>query len=239
VSDLLIYALDPEDDQQPFPSLDFAADDPNGLLAIGGSLRPARLLNAYRHGVFPWFEDGQPILWWSPNPRLVLEPGHIHISRSLRKWLRQGRFRFSFDQAFGKVIRGCAEPRLYTEDTWITQSMLLAYEQMHELGHAHSIEVWQGQTLVGGLYAVSIGQVFFGESMFSRSANASKAGLAYLDKCLQCWNYQLIDCQMETEHLNRMGAHSIERNQFVHLLNEWCEQAPSTEAWQQAPSFQW
>lgn len=230
-------ALDPDDDEQPFPPIETATDVPNGLLAVGGSLRSARLFNAYRHGVFPWFEDGQPILWWTPTPRMVLKPDGIHVSRSLRKLLKQQRFHFSFDRSFQSVIEACAQPRSSSDGTWITRSMQLAYTRFHEAGHAHSFEVWQQQELVGGLYGVAIGRMFFGESMFSRASNASKAGMVFMGACLKAWGYGLIDCQLETEHLSRMGAYSISRREFKAWLERLCDQAPEASAWQSAPAF--
>lgn len=236
MAELYLPALDPDDDEQPFPPLDTATDDPNGLLAVGGSLRVPRLVNAYRHGVFPWFEAGQPILWWSPSPRMVLKPDQIHVSKSLRKLLNKNLFRVSFDQAFEHVIHACAAPRKYTDDTWITQSMQLAYIQMHQAGYAHSIEVWYDDELVGGLYGIALGQMFFGESMFSRQANASKVAMVSLSNWLKFWHYQLIDCQMETEHLSRMGAYSMSREAFEQIVIELRDQPPSDLAWHRAPT---
>ncbi|MCE5363529.1 leucyl/phenylalanyl-tRNA--protein transferase [Pseudomonas anguilliseptica] len=201
-----------------FPPLNSALREPNGLLAAGGDLRPERLIQAYRHGCFPWFQDGQPILWWSPDPRTVLLPDELHVSRSLAKVLRQGRYRVSFDQAFSEVIRACAAPRSYAAETWITSPMQDAYLELHRRGIAHSVEVWRDGELVGGLYGLAMGQLFFGESMFSRADNASKVGFATLVERLKAWGFVLIDCQMPTEHLLSLGARTISRNEFARYL---------------------
>jgi leucyl/phenylalanyl-tRNA--protein transferase len=204
-----------------FPPIETALDEPNGLLAAGGDLSAERLLNAYRQGIFPWFDDDQPILWWSPDPRAVLFTGDIHISRSLKKRFRRGEFQFSFDRCFSQVIDACGAPRSYTEDTWITDDMKNAYGELHQQGFAHSLEVWQDESLVGGLYGVSIGKLFFGESMFSRTTDASKAAFVVLAKQCEAWNFGLIDCQISNPHLSSMGASEISRQQFKSKLNEF------------------
>jgi leucyl/phenylalanyl-tRNA--protein transferase len=197
-----------------FPPVETALDDPNGLLAFGGDLRPGRLLAAYRQGIFPWYDDNQPILWWSPDPRAVLLPDQIHISRSLRKSLRRSTLRVSMDRDFDGVIAGCAA----RSSTWITREMREAYRQLHRLGHAHSVEVWSGDQLVGGLYGIAIGQVFFGESMFSRVSDASKIALVHLCRQLQQWQFRLIDCQVGNDHTRSLGASAIPRRKFIQLL---------------------
>ena len=207
-----------------FPDVDYAMLQPNGLLAVGGDLSPARLLHAYRRGIFPWFSDAQPILWWAPDPRAVLLPRGIRVSRSLRKTLRREVFQVSFDRAFDRVIRACAAPRARQNDTWITGPMIDAYCELHARGFAHSVECWQDDELAGGLYGVAIGKVFFGESMFSRVADASKVALATLCGC----GYELIDCQLPSDHLKRMGATEIPRREFMELLSYWRE-APEVE----------
>lgn len=189
-----------------FPPLEKALREPNGLLAAGGDLSADRLISAYRHGCFPWFQDGQPILWWSPDPRTVLFPEELHVSRSLGKVLRQSRYRVTFDQDFASVITACAAPRSYANETWITGSMQEAYIELHRRGHAHSVEVWDQDELVGGLYGLAMGQLFFGESMFSRADNASKVGFATLVEHLTEWGFVLIDCQMPTQHLHSFRA---------------------------------
>ncbi len=224
--------ISPYDDESPFPPVETALREPDGLLAYGGNLSPRRLLLAYRHGIFPWFSDDQPILWWSPDPRMVLTPSRVKVSRSLAKTLRKGLFRFTFDRAFGAVIAGCAAPRRGEPGTWITPEMEAAYLQLHRLGHAHSLEVWHGDELVGGLYGVAVGKVFFGESMFSRMSDASKAATVCLAHQLEAWGFPLIDCQMSTEHLQRLGAGEIPRRDFSALLDRWCEAPGRPGPWQ-------
>ncbi|SEE21277.1 leucyl/phenylalanyl-tRNA--protein transferase [Pseudomonas coleopterorum] len=213
-----------------FPPLSKAMREPNGLLAAGGDLSPERLIQAYRHGCFPWFEEGQPILWWSPDPRTVLLPAEVHVSRSLRKVLRQGRFRVTFDRDFAAVIAECAGPRNYTDGTWITDDMQRAYLALHEQGHAHSVEVWDDDALVGGLYGLAMGRLFFGESMFSRADNASKVGFVTLIEHLQQAGFVLIDCQMPTDHLHSLGARSIPRDVFAGYLSQYLDQ-PNSATW--------
>lgn len=227
-----LTVLDPDFPLQPFPALDKALHEPNGLLALGGCLSPQRLLNAYRHGAFPWFNPGEPILWWSPDPRLVLFPEQLLISRSLNKTLRKNPFEIRFDAAFEQVIDACAAPRSYTSGTWITEEMHHAYLELHTLGVAHSCEAWIDNELVGGLYGIAIGKVFFGESMFHRKTDASKVAFVHLVSQLQNWGYELIDCQVSSDHLLSLGAQQIPRNQFSNLLGQFCDQAASSSAWQ-------
>lgn len=217
-------------DSLEFPPLEKALREPEGLLAAGGDLSAARLIAAYRHGCFPWFAEGQPLLWWSPDPRTVLLPEEFHLSRSLAKLMRQQRLRVTFDQDFAGVIRGCAEPREYADGTWITTAMQDAYLELHRLGHAHSVEVWRGEELVGGLYGLAMGRLFFGESMFSRSDNASKVGFATLVSKLRDWGFALIDCQMPTSHLHSFGARPLPRSEFADYLHRYLDQ-PSTADW--------
>ncbi|MFP6799272.1 MAG: leucyl/phenylalanyl-tRNA--protein transferase [Pseudomonas sp.] len=216
-------------DSLDFPPLNKALREPNGLLAAGGDLRPERLIQAYRHGCFPWFQDGQPILWWSPDPRTVMLPDNLHVSRSLAKVLRQGRYRVTFDQAFAEVIRACAAPRSYAAETWITSPMQDAYLELHRRGIAHSVEVWRDDLLVGGLYGLAMGQLFFGESMFSRADNASKVGFVTLIEHLKDWGFVLIDCQMPTEHLLSLGAQTISRTEFAGYLNAHLDQSSQAD----------
>jgi leucyl/phenylalanyl-tRNA--protein transferase len=195
--------------------------EPDGLLAIGGDLTAKRLLLAYREGIFPWYSEGNPILWWSPDPRLVLYPDEIHISRSLRKELGRRRFKVTTDRAFHSVIRQCAAIRLETGDsTWLNREMILAYDRLFELGLAHSIEVWQQSSLIGGLYGLALGRCFFGESMFSRVNNASKTALVALCRHLQGEGFGLIDCQVASDHLMRLGAREIPRSRFLSELKK-------------------
>ena len=207
-------------DDTPFPSVRQALRTPNGLLAAGGSLTPARLLDAYRHGIFPWFNADDPILWWSPDPRMVLFPQEFKISRSLRRTLRNGTCEIRTDTAFEQVMRACAAPRGGQAGTWIHEEMIAAYAELHRMGHAHSVESWLDGKLTGGLYGVSIGRMFYGESMFSRHANASKVALARLSAQLHHWNFGMIDCQMNTPHLASLGAREIPRTEFVQRLQE-------------------
>jgi leucyl/phenylalanyl-tRNA--protein transferase len=203
---------------QDFPPIEHALEDPNGLLAAGGDLTPKRLIDAYSKGIFPWFEQDQPILWWSPSPRAVLFPEKLHISRSLRKTLRKKIYHVTLDTAFTQVITACSQPRSYSDGTWITEDMIAAYIRLHELGYAHSVEAWRDGELVGGLYGIALGKLFFGESMFSRATDASKVAFVHLAKQLQIWNYKLIDCQVENPHLNSLGASLMPRHDFKTYL---------------------
>ncbi|MGR9046045.1 MAG: leucyl/phenylalanyl-tRNA--protein transferase [Gammaproteobacteria bacterium] len=225
--------LDPYRPNQAFPNLDRALKEPNGLLAIGGCLSPERLLNAYRHGIFPWYNPGEPVLWWSPDPRLVLFPERVKISHSLRKTLRRSLFKVTYDRAFSRVIELCAEPRPGSNGTWITEEIKQAYNTLHQLGMAHSAEAWSEDELVGGLYGIAIGQVFFGESMFHKKTDASKVVFVTLAEQLKNWNYQLIDCQVQTPHLFSLGAEEVNRRDFAALLRQYCSAKPAASAWQQ------
>lgn len=209
------------EDSIDFPPVEEALDDPNGLLAAGGDLSPTRLVEAYRRGIFPWFEDGQPILWWSPDPRLILRPQDIHISRSLGKVIRSNQFIVTLDQEFSTVMTRCAGSRPGQAGTWITDDMKSAYKALFELGYAHSVEVWEENRLVGGLYGIAIGRAFFGESMFSSVSNASKVALVTLSHYLQKRGFGFIDCQVETDHLLSMGANSVSRKAFQRLLSQF------------------
>ncbi len=200
----------------PFPPLATALADPNGLLAAGADLSPERLIAAYRRGIFPWFSPGQPILWWSPDPRMVLLPSALKISRSLAKTLRHADYIVRLDTAFDQVIAACAgTPRHGQSGTWITAEMIAAYQQLHRLGIAHSVETWHNGKLVGGLYGIALGHAFFGESMFSHRTDASKIALAHLCAFLDAREFGIIDCQMETSHLASLGAQPIPRDVFV------------------------
>jgi len=203
-----------------FPPLTKALAEPNGLLAAGGDLSTDRLIDAYRHGIFPWFSDGEPVLWWSPDPRMVLVPAEFKISRSLRKRLKQDGHEVRVDSSFERVMRACAAPRDGQAGTWITDDMIAAYVEMHRHGLAHSVETWIGGELMGGLYGVSLGRMFYGESMFTRATDASKIALAHLASQLHRWEFGLIDCQMATGHLASLGARAISRAAFVRRLVE-------------------
>lgn len=206
------------DGNQPFPPLTLALTEPNGLLAAGGQLTPERLINAYENGIFPWYSDNQPLLWWSPDPRMVLRPAEFKISRSLGKRLRKGDFEVRIDTRFVSVMCACAAPRDGQAGTWITDEMIAAYSALHRRGIAHSVETWINGELVGGLYGVALGRMFYGESMFTRSTDASKIALAHLVRQLERWKFGLIDCQMQTPHLASFGAREIPRDTFVRDL---------------------
>ena len=218
--------LSPNDAPEWFPPPEQALDDPAGLLAAGGDLSAARLLAAYRRGIFPWYSPGQPVLWWSPNPRTVLFPEEFRISRSFRKSLRNGGFTLAVDREFEAVIDGCAAPRARSLGTWITPEMRTAYLNLHRLGHAHSVEARVGGELLGGLYGVRLGGVFFGESMFSRARDASKVALAHLVTLCRRNSIAVIDCQLASRHLEGLGARAIPRGQFQALLGEWASIEP-------------
>ena len=218
---------------EEFPDVSHALTEPDGLLAIGGVLNPSLLLDAYRKGIFPWYSEGQPIMWWSPDPRCVLFHDEFKISRSLKKSLRKDNYIVTFDQAFSDVVKSCAEPRLSSPGTWITQSIIKNYQLLYESGHAHSVECWRGETLVGGLYGIAIGKIFFGESMFSNTTDASKICLAHLIHLVKKLGYALIDCQVTSEHLKSLGAKTIPRNDFSNILAVSCREiyGKSEQSW--------
>jgi leucyl/phenylalanyl-tRNA--protein transferase len=218
-----------------FPPVEQATTEPNGLLAAGGDLSVARLVEAYRSGIFPWFNEDQPILWWSPDPRMVLFPAELKISRSLAKTLRQRRFEVRADTVFRDVIEHCGSSRRNQAGTWITAPMVEAYCQLHRAGIAHSVETWLGAELVGGLYGVALGRAFFGESMFTRSTDASKVALVALVRQLQNWGFGMIDCQMNTAHLASFGGREISRAEFTRRLRELIHYPPVPAPWQLAP----
>ena len=219
--------------REEFPPPDRALEEPNGLLAAGGDLSPERLLDAYRHGIFPWFSEGTPILWWSPDPRTVFATDRLHVSRRLARWLRHSDWTIRVDSAFADVVRGCAAPRADQAGTWITQHMFDAYCELHALGHAHSIEVFDaGQNLAGGLYGVALGHMFFAESMFSRASNGSKVALLALCRRLRDWGFPLCDAQVASPHLASMGANEMPRAAFVEHVRTHC--AMPAPAWRDA-----
>lgn len=230
----ILSLLDP--DTVAFPDTSNALDDPNGLLAVGGDLTPAWLLAAYRRGIFPWFSDDQPVLWWSPSPRCIVRPAETGFSRSLKKVIRQGRYRVTFDRAFEQVLEGCAAPRAQESGTWITEEMHEAYMTMHSLGYAHSVETWLDETLVGGLYGLAIGRVFFGESMFHRATDASKVAFAHLVRQLDRWGCTLIDCQVSNPHLASLGATEVPREEFERLLQDGVSAPDFPAPWPSEPS---
>jgi leucyl/phenylalanyl-tRNA---protein transferase len=228
----MIPYLDAED---PFPPVDEAMREPNGLLAAGGDLSSSRLLDAYRRGIFPWFSDEDPLLWWSPDPRMVLYVDELVVSRSLRKTIRTGRFRVTADRAFSAVMSGCAEPREDQDGTWITTEMRAAYARLAAMGYAHSVEAWRGDQLAGGLYGVAIGRVFFGESMFARVSDASKVAFVTLVRQLQQWGFRLIDCQMPTAHLASLGAREVPRREFLAEVDRAVLEPPIPSPWTLEP----
>ena len=215
----------------PFPPVEQALAQPDGLLAAGGGLSPERLLSAYRQGIFPWYNPGEPVLWWSPDPRCVMRPQDLHISRSLRKQLLNSSYQVTFDRAFSQVMQACAAPRSYHSGTWISSEIITAYIRLHRIGIAHSVEVWQDDTLIGGLYGLGIGSLFFGESMFSRRDNASKIAFSFLCVQLAEWRFNLIDCQVYNSHLESLGASMMPRKEFVALLYRHLDDPEPTE-WQ-------
>jgi len=218
-----------------FPPVETALVEPNGLLAAGGDLSADRLLSAYRSGIFPWYSPGEPLLWWSPDPRMVLFPNEVSISRSLNRILRSAHYEVRLDSVFADVIEGCAAPRSDGGGTWISAEMQAAYLRLHRLGHAHSVETWVKsageETLAGGLYGVAIGRVFYGESMFSRVSNASKIALAHLCRLLERRGFVVIDCQMNTAHLASLGAREIPRQEFVAGLTRWTGEGSAPGRW--------
>jgi leucyl/phenylalanyl-tRNA---protein transferase len=216
-----------------FPPSSEALNYPNGLLTVGGDLSPARLIAAYRRGIFPWYDEAQPILWWTPDPRSVLFPAEFHVSRSLRKTLRSNRFHLGADQEFASVMQLCGDIRDDGPGTWISPEMCAAYEQLHQLGYAHSIEVYnEARELVGGLYGVAMGRAFFGESMFSLQSDASKVAMVGLLDILRRGEFRLIDCQIESEHLDSLGARNISRLDFEALLAQTVDSEPQSGIWQ-------
>jgi leucyl/phenylalanyl-tRNA--protein transferase len=224
------------DSSAPFPPLDEALDEPNGLLAAGADLSPMRLVDAYRQGIFPWYSEGQPLLWWSPDPRMVLHVDDFKVSRSLAKRIRRHDFDVRVDTAFDAVIANCESvPREEQRGTWITREMSRAYRRLHGLGYAHSVEAWRGDELVGGLYGLALGRVFFGESMFAHASDASKVSLAGLVALLRQRGVPLIDCQQETEHLASMGARPIPRRDFARRLGELIHSNAAPGGWTAGP----
>jgi leucyl/phenylalanyl-tRNA--protein transferase len=219
------------DPPESFPDIESAIDGLDGLLAAGGDLSEQRLIYAYRHGIFPWYSDGYPILWWSPDPRCILRPAEFHVSRSLRRTLLQSDFDIAFNHAFGDVITACAEARVGQDGTWITADMTAAYLHLHRQGWAHSVEVYSGDKLVGGLYGLAIGRAFFGESMFSRLSDASKTAMLAVCRHLTANGFEVFDCQVESPHLLSLGATLLPREEFALLLSRACRDAAQFRDW--------
>lgn len=219
-------------DADAFPDLELAWTHPNGLLCVGGDLAPERLLIAYRRGIFPWYSEDVPLLWYSPDPREVLYPEQLRVPRTMRSTLRKGTYEITMDRCFRRVMEECAKPRPDQDGTWITRALLKGYCALHELGHAHSIESWCEGELVGGLYGVAIGQVFFGESMFARRDDASKVAFVHAVRQLQRWGYRLVDCQVHTPHLDRFGSLPLAREEYVARLKTWCDAPGRDGRWE-------
>ncbi|MDD5242054.1 MAG: leucyl/phenylalanyl-tRNA--protein transferase [Sulfuricella sp.] len=219
------------DQRDPFPPLESALREPNGLLAAGGDLSPQRLVNAYSKGIFPWFSPGDPVLWWSPDPRMVLFPSELKVSRSLQKTLKKHDYEVRIDTAFRRVMQECAMPRDGQQGTWISPAMVAAYTELHEQGFAHSVETWVEGELVGGLYGIALGRMFYGESMFSRASDTSKIAFVHLVRQLGRWNFGMIDCQMKTAHLASLGAREIPRAEFGNNLAKLVNLAGITGLW--------
>ena len=226
-----IVWLSPADAPEAFPDVADALTDPDGLLAAGGDLDPKRILVAYRKGIFPWYDAGQPILWWSPDPRCILRPADLHLSRRLRQQIRNSSAELRFNQAFAEVIRACAGDRKSQQGTWITDDMMAAFEHLHGDGWAHSVEIWENGQLVGGVYGLCIGRVFFGESMFSARPNTSKMALLGLTRHMQAEGLELLDCQVVSQHLITLGASTLPRAEFKNILDRACSPPSRYESW--------
>ncbi len=218
--------------REAFPPIEAALADPDGLLAAGGDLSSQRLLDAYAHGIFPWYSEGDPILWWSPDPRMVFQTDAIRVSTSLRRFLRHCGWTIRADTAFADVVRACAAPRAHQPGTWITQGMFQAYSELHALGHAHSVEVYAGDAMVGGIYGVALGHMFFGESMFSAQSGGSKVALIALCRALHAWDIPLLDAQVASTHLASLGAFEIPRARFAEHLADFCMRPALPGTWQ-------
>lgn len=236
MKELKLAMMGPEVDA-PFPPADQALQRPNGLLAWGGGVEPERLLRAYRQGIFPWYSEGEPIMWWTPDPRCVLVPERVHLSSRTRRRFNSGRYRITADSAFAEVIEGCAEPRKGVAGTWITDALKASFVQLHDQGITHSVEVWQEQQLVGGIYGMALGKAFFGESMFSRRVDASKIALVALCRQLHEWSFGLLDCQVTNPHLLSMGAKEISRDDFQARIGHLVQQPFQAGSWKNAFKF--
>lgn len=231
-----LHWLDPRDPQQPFPPAHLAMREPNGLLAIGGDLSTPRLLNAYAQGIFPWYNPDEPILWWCPDPRAVIELDGLHVSRSLARRIRRRDVEVRFDRDFDAVLAGCAGPRAGARGTWLGDDMRQAYRRLYQLGYAHCIEIWQDQRLIGGLYGVAIGRMFYGESMFSAAPDGSKLALYWLCRHLKAWGFEMLDCQVYSPHLGRMGAVVLSRDAFLERARPAAREADGGGRWRFDPA---
>lgn len=232
MSEINLPWLDPDDEDSSFPSAFSALKDPEGLVAAGGDLSPKRIIRAYHEGIFPWYEEDQPILWWSPDPRGILYPKEFVAHKRLLRKIKSKAWKITYDHAFTDVMQACAEPRSNSRGTWITEDMLRAYTLLHRLGYAHSLEVWtQDGKLAGGIYGVSIGAIFFGESMFSRESDTSKVALLYLCGYLDTWGYQMIDTQLGSKHLSSLGGLEIRREEYLTILSQLINKPVDADAW--------
>lgn len=234
---LRLWQIQEGDPPGEFPPTELALQQPNGLLAVGGDLSVERLIHAYSRGIFPWYSEGEPVLWWTPDPRTVFIPGKVHVSRRLQRKIRNAGFAITIDRAFDKVVTACALPRSQSEGTWLLPEMQAAYRNLHKLGHAHSIEVWHMGQLVGGLYGIALGRAFFGESMFSTLSDMSKIALATLSDLLNQWGYMVLDGQVASPHLKRMGAITMERENFEALLKQAVPRKPEPDSWTEPASL--
>ena len=232
---MTIYLPQLSNDTNLFPNVEQALQDPDGLLAIGGDLSPARILSAYQHGIFPWFNDGEPILWWSPSERATINAGDVHISKSMKRFINKSTLTITLNHCFSQVIYACAAPRATQSETWISDQMIAAYIQLNELGLAHSIEVWDEEMLVGGLYGICVGDIFCGESMFSQKNNSSKLAFIALNQHFQSIGGKIIDCQMQTAHLESLGVNAISRDTFIKQLMSGKNSVLKNGCWNQQP----
>ena len=238
MSDINIPWLDQNDPEALFPPAESALKDPEGLVAAGGDLESTRLLRAYHQGLFPWYEEDQPILWWSPNPRGILYPKNFIVHKSLLRKIKNNPWRISYDKAFLEVMKACAEPRNNSRSTWITHDMIQAYVKLHESKQAHSLEVWDEENnLIGGVYGISIGTIFFGESMFCKITDASKVALLYLSAYLDTWGYKVIDTQLPSPHLSSLGGSKMSRHNYLKMLPKLTHQTSSSHAWLADPEI--
>jgi len=232
MSKVALYYIDPDSPADNFPPVVNALTQPDGLLCFGGDLSTERILNAYRRGIFPWYSEGQPIMWWSPSPRCVIFPDEVIVRRSLKKTMRNMDYHFSIDTAFPDVISACSAPRDEDGGTWITHEIKDAFIRLHELGHAHSAEIWKDGKLIGGLYGIAMGQIFFGESMFSIARDASKVAFACAAQFLHRHHFKLIDAQVTSGHLLSLGAREIQRDDFITTLDKYCHVENDIDLWQ-------
>lgn len=232
---MTIYLPQLTDDRSLFPNVEQALHDPDGLLAMGGDLSPERIISAYRNGIFPWFSAGEPLLWWSPSERATINAGDVHISKSMKRFINKRTMTITLNHCFADVILACAQPRATQAETWISQEMIDAYIKLHKLGLAHSVEVWCDNKLVGGLYGISVGQIFCGESMFSQLNNASKLAFIALNQHFQSVGGKIIDCQMQTDHLQSLGVEAKSRDTFIKQLNKGKNEVLKSGCWDKQP----